>query len=163
LLNAKVEEQYQTKVESASKYRVRVSGIVLLSLFKNRGQVDAPDFPALARKSDPTDIHSSFGGSLRQSMLGFEIFGPTVKGARISGDTQFDFAGGTANEYSTPVGLLRLRTGVVRMAWPKTTIVAGQDAPFFSPLSPTSVASLALPALSHSGNLWTWQPQVRVE
>jgi hypothetical protein len=41
--------------------------------------------------------------------------------------------------------------------------VAGQDIPFFSPLSPTSIASLALPAMSYSGNLWTWTPQVRVE
>jgi hypothetical protein len=41
--------------------------------------------------------------------------------------------------------------------------VAGQDEPFFSPLSPSSLASLALPAFSYSGNLWVWTPQVRVE
>jgi len=32
LLSSKVDDQYQTKVESASKYRVRLSGIVLLAL-----------------------------------------------------------------------------------------------------------------------------------
>jgi hypothetical protein len=32
LVQAKVDEQYQTKVESASKYRVRLSGIVLMNL-----------------------------------------------------------------------------------------------------------------------------------
>src|SRR5215470_15296418 len=33
LLNARVEEQYQTKVESASKYRVRLSGMALINLY----------------------------------------------------------------------------------------------------------------------------------
>src|SRR5437762_2208221 len=119
LLNAKVEEQYQTKVESASKYRVRLSGIVLLNLFNNRGVVDNADFPSLAQKGEPVDLTTSFGGSMRQSMLGFEVFGPRIKGARIDADAQFDFAGsGLADTYGTPLGLLRLRTGVVRMAWP---------------------------------------------
>src|ERR1041385_8664405 len=48
LLNAKIDEQYQTKVESASKYRVRLTGTVLVNFFKNRGSVDNIDFPSLA-------------------------------------------------------------------------------------------------------------------
>jgi hypothetical protein len=164
LLNAKVEEQYQSKIESASKYRVRLSGIVLLNLFNNRGVFDAPDFPGRVRQSGPVDLSSTFGGSLRQSMLGFEVFGPRIKDARVEADAQFDFAGASsASLYENPIGLLRLRTAVVRMVWPKTTLSAGQDVPFFSPLSPTSVASMALPAFSYSGNLWTWQPQIRAE
>src|SRR5204863_772577 len=164
LLNAKVEEQYQTKVESASRYRVRLSGIVLLNLFKNRGVVDNPDFPSLVGARDPAEPTATFAGSLRQSMLGFEIFGPSIKNARVDADAQFDFAGASwVNSYESPVGLLRLRTGVVRLSWPKTILTAGQDVPFFSPLSPTSVATLAVPALSYSGNLWSWTPQARVD
>ena len=45
----------------------------------------------------------------------------------------------------------------------RTSIVAGQDVPFFSPRSPASLASSAYPALSYSGNIWTWTPQVQVE
>src|SRR5262249_31941035 len=37
LLTGKVDDQYQTKVESASKYRLRLSGIALFNLFSNRG------------------------------------------------------------------------------------------------------------------------------
>ena len=48
LLTGKVDDQYQTKVESASKYRVRLSGILLLNLFGNSGNVDNIDFPSLA-------------------------------------------------------------------------------------------------------------------
>ncbi len=52
-----------------------------------------------------------------------------------------------------------------RCAWigHRHLVVAGQDEPFFSPLSPTSFASLGYPAFSDAGNLWTWTPQVRIE
>jgi hypothetical protein len=56
-----------------------------------------------------------------------------------------------------------MRTAAVHFDWNDTSIVAGQDYLFFSPLTPTSYASLAIPALSYSGNLWGWTPQVRVE
>ena len=46
LLSGKVDEQYQTKVESASKYRMRLSGIVLLNLFSNVGTVNNADIPS---------------------------------------------------------------------------------------------------------------------
>jgi len=149
LLSAKVEEQYQTKVESSSKYRVKLSGLVHVNLFGNSGVVDNLDFPSLALEDRRVYRRGSFGGSLRQSLIGFEVFGPAIKGAHTGADVSFDFAGGFPN---TPdgvtFGLPRLRTGVVRMSWPSTTLTAGQDAPFFSPLSPSSPASLAIPALA---------------
>jgi hypothetical protein len=51
----------------------------------------------------------------------------------------------------------------MRFDWAHTSIVAGQDELFISPLSPTSFASLATPAFAFGGNLWAWTPQVRVE
>jgi hypothetical protein len=163
LLSAKIDEQYQTKVESASKYRVRLSGIVLANLFGNSSAVDNIDFPSAAVLYSPL-YRGSFGGTLRQSQFGLEAFGPEIKGARISGDIQLDLAGGFPNTPDgSTFGLPRLRTGTVRLTWPRTTIVAGQDVPFFSPLSPTSVAALALPEFAYSGNLWTWIPQARIE
>jgi hypothetical protein len=47
--------------------------------------------------------------------------------------------------------------------WKNTSLVAGQDSLFFVPLSPTSLASVAVPALSYAGNLWGWVPQARLE
>ena len=164
LLNAKVDDLHQTKVESASKYRVKLSGIALLNVFENRGQVDNLDVPTLALPKGALASGGSFGATVRQSEVGLEAYGPTLAGARASGDLHFDFFGGfpdISNGVSS--GLVRLRTGTVRLDWAATSIVAGQDAPFFSPLSPTSIASLAYPAFSDSGNLWTWTPQVRVE
>src|SRR4029077_8074051 len=48
LADSKIAEQSQTKVESASKYRLRFTGIVLLNMFENRGTVENLDFPLLA-------------------------------------------------------------------------------------------------------------------
>lgn len=164
LLRSKVDEQYQTKVESGSKYKVRLSGIALLNVFSNRGSVDNLDVPSLAYDRGPLDTGGSFGATMRQSTLGLEVFGPKLANARTSAEIQMDFFGGFPDTLDgTTMGLLRLRIAKARLDWEKTSVVAGQDTLFFSPLSPTSIASLALPALSYAGNLWTWTPQVRLE
>jgi hypothetical protein len=164
LLSGKIDEQYQTKVESWSKYRVRFSGIVLFNLFSNQGTVDNQDIPTIALQNPEGSSGGSFGATLRQSELGFEVFGPRIGGARTSGNIRMDFGGGFATAPNgVNYGLSWLRTGVVRMDWEHTSVVAGQDALFFSPESPTSFASLTTPALANAGNLWSWTPQVRVE
>ena len=164
LLSGKVDDQYQTKVESASKYRVRLSGIVLMNLVSNQGVVDSIDLPTLAYARQAYGTGGSFGATLRQSEIGFEAFGPTVAGAKTRADLQLDLAGGfppVPNGINS--GLVRLRTATMRMDWTNTSVVAGQDAIFFSPNSPTSFATLAIPALTYTGNLWSWVPQIRVE
>ena len=164
LLSGKVDDQYQTKVESASKYRLRLSGIVLMNLVSNQGWVDNIDIPTLAGAKPPGDSGGSFGATLRQSEIGFEAFGPNVAGAKTRADLQLDLAGGFPSvPNGINSGLLRLRTGTMRMDWTNTSVVVGQDGIFFSPNSPTSFASLAVPALSYAGNLWSWVPQIRVE
>jgi hypothetical protein len=164
LANSKITEQSQTKVESSSKYRVRLDGLVLLNLFANRGTVDSQDIPQIATPKGLLDSAGTFGGSLRQSQIGLEGFGPEIAGARTHGEIRLDFAGGFPPSPNGSVsGVMRLRTGTVHFDWANTSLVAGQDYLFFSPLTPTSFASLAIPALSYSGNLWAWVPQIRVE
>ena len=166
LTDSKIAEQSQTKVESGSKYRLRFTGVVLLNMFENRGTVENSDFPLLAENPQSQFLSSggSFGGSLRQSQIGIEAFGPTIAGAQTSANLQFDFAGGFAEvPNGSSFGIMRLRTGTVRLDWPKTSVVAGQDTLFFVPNNPTSLATLAVPALAYSGTLWNWTPQVRVE
>src|ERR1039458_493654 len=164
LLSGKVDDQYQTKVESASKYRVRLSGIVLMNLASNQGVVDSIDLPTLAYARPPGGSGGSFGATLRQSEIGLEAFGPTVAGAKTTADLQLDLAGGFPSiPNGINSGLVRLRTATMRMDWTNTSVVVGQDAIFFSPNSPTSFATLAIPALTYAGNLWSWVPQIRVE
>lgn len=161
LLDSKLNDQYQTKVESASKYRVRLSGIVLMNLFSNRGQTDNQDIPSFVTGPN---VNGNFGATLRQSEIGLEAFGPTLAGAKTSANLQADFAGGFANTWNgVNSGIFRLRIASARLDWDHTSIVAGQDDLFVSPLSPTSFASLAVPPFNYAGNLWAWTPQVRVE
>jgi len=165
LLASEVRTQYQTKVESASKYRVRLSGMVLMNLFKNSGFVDNQDFPTYAASTTNYCERETFGATLRQSELGLEVFGPKIAGAKSSGQIEFDFGGGfpigALNGVNT--GIMRMRTADVRLDWENTSVIAGQDSLFISPNAPTSFASLAIPSFGYSGNLWAWTPQLRVE
>ena len=164
LMNDKILEQSQTKIESGSKYRVRLSGIVLLNTEITRGSVDNLDFPQIATPPETPGTSGAFSGSLRQSQIGIEAFGPDIAGARTSANVRFDFAGGFPDlPNGVAFGIMRLRTGTIRFDWENTAIVAGQDSLFFAPLTPTTLTSLAIPALSYTGNLWSWTPQIRVE
>ncbi|HEY6338185.1 MAG TPA: hypothetical protein VIW68_06805 [Candidatus Sulfotelmatobacter sp.] len=164
LLGSKIDEQYQTKVETASKYRARLSGIILMNAFRNSGNPDNLDFPNFAQPIPAGTSQATLGATLRQSEIGLEIFGPSVAGAKTTANLQLDFAGGfprTGNGVN--FGIVRLQTASLRMDWGNTSIIAGQDSLFLSPLSPTSFASLATPAFAFAGNLWGWTPQLRVE
>jgi len=164
LADAKIAEQSQTKVESESKYRARLSGIVLFNTYGERGSVLDADLPQLAIPRGLLSSGGSFGASVRQSQIGIQAFGPTIAGASTSADIQFDFAGGFPEaQNGASFGIMRLRTGTIRFDWTDTSVIGGQDSLFFAPLSPTSIATLAIPALAYSGNLWSWTPQVRVE
>jgi regulator of replication initiation timing len=165
LLASEIQTQYQTKVESASKYRVRLSGLVLMNLFRNSGLVDNQDFPTYAANAGAYGRSDTFGATMRQSELGLEVFGPQIAGAKSSGQVQIDFGGGFPTNALNGVntGLVRMRTASLRLDWDNTSVIAGQENLFISPNSPTSYASLAIPALGYSGNLWAWTPQLRVE
>ena len=167
LIEGKLNDLYQTKVESGSKYRIRLSGLVLLNIFDNHGTVDNLDYPQVAAPPQTPPLFivpSTFGGTLRQSQIRLQAFGPDIAGARTSADVEFDFAGGfPGTPNGAAMGVVRLRTGTIRVDWANTSIVAGQDRLFFAPLAPTSLATLAVPALSYAGNLWAWTPQVRIE
>ena len=90
--------------------------------------------------------------------------GRSVFGAHSSGNVNFDFGGGFPATYNgVNSGLARLRTATVRLDWKDTSVIVGQDGLFLSPQAPTSFASLIVPALTYSGNLWSWTPQLRVE
>ena len=163
-LAAKVAELHQDKVESTSKYPVKVSGLILFNSYINAGNVSAADLPVLAFPRAPGSANGSIGATLNQTILGLEVKGPSLLGAGSSGDVSVDFSGGSPTvAYGMTAGLVRLRTANARLQWKNTTFTLGQDTPFFSPLSPTSYASIAEPSFSWAGNLWVWTPQAYLE
>lgn len=162
-LAAKIGELHQDKVESASKYPVKLSGLILFNSYWNKGILDIQDLPSMALPEFPGAPPPSVGATLRQTMLGVEATGPKFFGAQSSADVEIDFAGGSpTTSYGVTAGLLRLRTANVKLDWKNTSLKFGQDKLFFSPLSPTSYATVLEPAMSWSGNLWVWTPGIEL-
>jgi len=136
----------------------------LLDIASTSGAVDNLDLPEVAQPSRPGDSGGSLSAGVRQSRMGLEVFGPTLGGARTTGELALDFFGGfpaTRDGVSSP--RVRLRTATFALDWKNASVLAGQDVPFFSPRSPTSLASTAYPALSAAGNLWAWTMQLHVD
>src|SRR6201984_160129 len=130
LLTGKIDDQYQTKVESGSKYKVRLSGLLLMNVFSNRGGILNADLPGLVDAPDALGRSNSTGFSLRQSQIGLEVFGPEIAGAKTHGELQADFAGGFPSAPNGVVfGLMRLRTATIHLDWQHTSVVAVQDTP----------------------------------
>jgi uncharacterized coiled-coil protein SlyX len=155
----------QTKVESESKYPVKITGLLLLNGFVNTRAVDMAATPTVA-----TPGSGSTGASVRQTILGLDAYGPHLFGARSFADLRVDFDGNPASAsstttysgYSDATTLLRLRTAHAGLQWQHTEAYFSLDHPIFSPDMPTSLTAVAEPALAWSGNLWTWNPQVGV-
>jgi hypothetical protein len=161
-LEAQVKLHEQTKIETESKYPVRVTGLILFNSFINRGIVDNIDLPEAALADTDETTNGSGGASFRQTILGLEGFGPRIAGARTSADVNLDFFGGLAySSSSTSAGIVRMTTASINLDWSRDSLQVGMVTPLISPLSPTSYATVAQPSMAGSGNLWTWSPQLK--
>jgi hypothetical protein len=160
---SEIATQAQSKVESVSKYPVKITGMLLMNGFKNTSTVDLPANPSVAIGGP-----GSAGATVRQTELGFDASGPHMFGARSFADLRVDFYGspsaGTpaasySGYYSASSALVRLRTAHAGLYWDRTQVYFALDRPIISPDAPTSLTATAIPALAWSGNLWTWNPQ----
>jgi hypothetical protein len=163
---SQIATQEQSKVESESRYPVKITGLLLLNGFVNTSAVDMAATPTVALPG----VGSS-GASARQTILGFDARGPHLFGARSYADLRVDFDGSPASTgstmtysgyYNANATLLRLRTAHAGLRWEHTEAYFSLDHPIFSPDMPTSLTAVAIPALAWSGNLWTWNPQVGI-
>jgi hypothetical protein len=160
---SRIETQDQTKVESASKYKLKIAGLVLFNAGWNRGEVNNVDVPNYVEQPVTGIPAGSIFGTFRQTIVGLEAYGPRWAGARTSAAVDFDFFGGFAPTLDgTVLGIARLRTANVQLDWNRWNLKFAQDSPFITPLNPTSLASVGTPSLGYSGNLWTWTPQIVV-
>jgi hypothetical protein len=152
----------QSKVETDSKYAVKISGLILLNGFVNTGGVDTPATPTIALPGSGTT-----GATVRQTILGVDARGPHVLGAQSYGDLHIDFDGGLPSSGYSGAGQsngrqLRLRTAHAGLRWQHTEAFFSFDHPILNPHTPTSLTAVAVPALSWSGNLWSWNTQLGV-
>ena len=162
VLAAEVKQHEQIKVESESKFPVRVTGLALFNAFVNQGVVDVVDLPTGALRRSANVSHGSVGGSMRQTWLGLEGQGPVLGKLHTSARVSLDFFGGAAGAInSVSPSSVRLRTAAIRGETKTEMVEARFDEPLISPLSPTSLATVAQPSLAWTGNLWTWAPELR--
>jgi hypothetical protein len=153
VVESQIATHEQDKVESASKYPLRLHGLVLFNAFVNTGGVYQPATPIIAVGGP-----GSTGATVRQTTLGFDATGPHLFGAQSYADLDVDFDASTDSSNAT--SLVRLRTAHALMRWRNTDAWFALDRPLLSPLAPSSLTAVSVPALAWSGNLWTWNPQV---
>jgi hypothetical protein len=150
----------QEKVSTDHKQPLTLTGMVLFNSFwTGRGAGGAANPTIAAAPSGAMD--SDGGATFRQTVVGVKFDGPEIAGGgKISGSAYIDFFGGSG---ATLNQLLRLRVASVDAAWKYTTVTVALDKPIIAPREPDSLAQVGVSPLTSAGNLWLWQPQVRVE
>ncbi len=157
---AEIKQHDQTKVESGSKYPLKLSGMILFSSFMNSAAVNDVDQPVTAVPQTANAPGRSFSATMQQSIVGIEASGPHLWGAHSGGDLYLDFFSEQSTPaYALPEGYARLRTAHAYLDWRHASLTALLDTPLISPLQPTSLVYQAVAPLGWSGNLWVWTPQ----
>ncbi|MDQ6676504.1 MAG: hypothetical protein M3Z09_04325, partial [Acidobacteriota bacterium] len=151
-------ELAQTKVEASQKFPLSVTGMLLFNAFHNGRSNGTSQDPVVAPRAP---VASFSGASLRQTVLGLTFEGPGLPGGgKATGSLYMDFAAGSALSEDH---LLHLRVATLDLNWRNTSVSIGQDKPIVAPREPDSLAQVAISPLTGAGNLWNWEPQVRVE
>ena len=154
----RLEELAQTKVEASQKFPIRITGMALFNSYLNGHYNNNTGNPTIASLAPGG---ATGGGTLRQSTLGLLFDGPmTFAGGKVSGSLYMDFFGGSGTSLNQ---LVRLRTADVNLDWASTRLSFGQEKPIISPRDPDSLAQVGVSPLTGAGNLWLWQPQIRIE
>ena len=152
----------QSKVSSDHRLPVTLTGMLLFNTFLNGKGAGGADNPTVL---PPTGGQASLsqasgGGTFRQSVIGLKVNGPDlVGGGKLTGAVYMDFFGGGTGLNQT----VRLRVATLDATWKNTTLGLAFDKPIIAPREPDSLAQVGVSPLTAAGNLWLWQPQVRVE
>jgi hypothetical protein len=158
---ARTAEQAQSKVEASQKFPISINGMLLFNAFSN-SHLPSNSSATYELLSGP----SRDGATVAQSILGFAFQGPQLPGGgHVNGSLTMDFYGAYTSGGTTQTerNVFRLREADLSFDWKNRTISVGQYKPLIAPLSPSSMAEVAIPALSGAGNLWLWVPQLRYE
>jgi len=147
----------QEKIGSEHRLPVTLTGMLLFNSFWTGRDAGGADNPTTASLTPGT---ASGGATFRQSVVGVRFDGPgIVGGGKVSGSAYVDFFAGTGGLNQ----LIRLRVASLDAAWKNTTFSVALDKPILAPREPDSLAQVGVSPLTAAGNLWLWQPQVRLE
>jgi hypothetical protein len=148
----------QSKVSASQRFPISLTGMLLFNAFENGRGGGGSEYPVAAGQ---TPSAATDGATVRQTIIGLKFNGPDLPGGgKVSGSVYMDFFGGIA---ASSNNLFRIRTATLDLNWKNTTFSVGQDKPIISPRDPSSFAQVGVSPLTAAGNLWDWNPQVRVE
>ncbi len=154
----RIDEQAQEKVQASQRLPITLTGMVLFNGYLNGKANGGDQNPWIAA---PTDSAQVGGASLSQSVVGLQFQGPKVIGdGHVNGSVYLDLFGGSTSSLNH---LVRLRVATISIDWKNTSVAVGQDKPIIAPREPNSLAQVGVSPLTSAGNLWLWQPQVRIE
>jgi hypothetical protein len=154
IVERRVADLAQTKVEASQKFPIRLTGMALFNTFLNSRQSGGSDYPVTAAARGPN--HS--GATFRQTIVGLEFRSPAaIAGGTVRGNIFMDFFAGANNQ------AMRLRTASLEIDWKTRNLMVGIEKPIFNPREPSSLAQVGISPLTGAGNLWLWLPQVRAE
>lgn len=147
----------QVKISSDHRLPVTLTGMLLFNTFLNGKDSGGADNPTIL----PLNSRQGSGGAtFRQSVIGLKVDGPEIAGGgKVTGAVYMDFFGGGTGLNQT----VRLRVATLDAAWKNTTLGLAFDKPIIAPREPDSLAQVGVSPLTGAGNLWLWQPQVRLE
>ena len=148
----------QSKVGASQKLPITLTGMLLFNAFDNGNHSGTGQYPTAAALNAAPAFS---GASLRQTVLGLKFNGPDLPGGgKASGQFYMDFFAGTSSPFNN---LLHIRIATLDLNWKNFTLTLGQDKPIISPREPSSLAQVGLSPLTGAGNLWDWEPQIRLE
>jgi hypothetical protein len=148
----------QEKISTDHRLPITLTGMLLFNTFWTGGNAGGFDNPTLAAAA-PGPVDG--GATFRQSVVGMKFDGPGIAwGGKVTGSAYIDFFGGTSASLNQ---MLRLRVASINAVWKNTTVSVALDKPILAPREPDSLAQVGVSPLTSAGNLWLWQPQVRVE
>ena len=158
VLNQRVEDLDSGKVEAGGHFPLRLSGLVLMNSYLYAGNTGGVDLPLVAAIGAG---QQASGATFHNTEIGISYSGSQgIWGARMAGDLNLDFYGGTLNSQNN---LARIRTADIGLNWEQRSLTFALDKPILSPRNPDSLSQLGVAPLANSGNLWLWQPQLRYE
>ena len=164
ILQTQLAELAQVKVESTTRFPVKLFGTIHAGVFANSGTANWLDNPNLVAAAPADGRAGTMSASLRQTRLGFGADGPVLGSVRTNAVVAMDFFGGIPGFQTGQVmGLPRLLVAFTRFEGERTAAEVGQDHMILAPRDPTSLAALSFPLLFRSGNLYLRVPQARVE
>jgi hypothetical protein len=147
----------QSKVSTDHRLPVTLTGMVLFNAFLNGKGAGGADNPTVVPAAGGP---ASGGATFRQSVIGLKLDGPSlIGGGKVTGSVYMDFFGGGTGLNQT----VRLRVSTLDATWKNTTLGLAFDKPIIAPREPDSLAQVGVSPLTAAGNLWLWQPQVRLE